>query len=342
MYTAIMSGTVKIGLIGAGLFGESHLQAYRAVRQANIAAVFDIDQDRARQRAKDFGIPRVCSSMEEICSLPELDAIDVVTPEDDHVAPVLQAFASGKHVFLEKPLATSVADCRRILDAANTSGRIFMVGHLLRFETKYGIIHDELTAGKLGDVVSMHARRNRPKTLLPRYGRTHPAIENSIHDIDLMLWYAKRPVTRVRGYGRQTAGPRHAETFWGVIEFGPDGPLGIVETIWLTPAEAGVPLDDAFSLVGSKAVARLQLHPSPLAFFRETGYDAPDLSYDPRVRNTAAGCLRDQLAHFCDCVTDNRQSDILDPMDAFRAVRVALALIESQSAGKDIELTGWE
>ena len=100
MYTAIMSGTVKIGLIGAGLFGESHVQAYRAVRQANIAAVFDIDQDRARQRAKDFGIPRVCSSMEEICSLPELDAIDVVTPEDDHVAPVLQAFASGKHVFL--------------------------------------------------------------------------------------------------------------------------------------------------------------------------------------------------------------------------------------------------
>ncbi|MCC6589875.1 MAG: Gfo/Idh/MocA family oxidoreductase [Bryobacterales bacterium] len=337
-----MPTSVNIGLVGAGLFGESHLQAYRAVRQANVAAVYDVDMDRARQRAKDFNIPRVCSSLDEICSLPEVDAIDVVTPEDDHVQPVLKALANGKHVFLEKPLATSIADCQTIIKAAKASGRTFMVGHLLRFETKYGIIQDELQAGKLGDIVSMHARRNRPKTLLPRYGRTHPAIENSIHDIDLMLWYAQRPVTRVRGYGRQTAGPKHAETFWGVIEFGNDGPLGIVETIWLTPLEAGVPLDDAFSLVGSKAVARLQLHPSPLAFFRETGYEAPDLSYDPRVRNSAMGCLRDQMAHFCDCVLENRQSDVLNPMDAFRAVRVALALMESQLSGKDVQLTDWE
>jgi predicted dehydrogenase len=333
---------LSLGLVGAGLFGESHLQAFRALRNVRVTAVFDTDSNRARQRAAEFNIPRVCSSLEEICSLADVDAIDIVTPEDQHVLPALLAFDNKKHVFLEKPLATSVADCRRILDAARAAGVIFMVGHLLRFETKYAMIRDELASGKLGQVVSMHARRNRPKSLLPRYGRTHPAMENSIHDIDLMLWYVNRSVTRVRGYGRRIEGPTHADTFWGVLEFGAGGPLGITETIWLTPPAAGIPLDDAFSLVASQGIARLQLYPPPLSFWRDSGYDSPDLAYDPRVRNSALGCLRDELAHFCDCVTENRPSDILDPQDAFRAVRVALALIESERSGQDVELTDWE
>ena len=337
-----MPASLSLGLVGAGLFGESHLQAFRALRHVRVSAVFDTDPERARQRAAEFNIPRVCTSVEELCSLPDIDAVDIVTPEDSHVEPALLAFANGKHVFLEKPLATSVDDCRRILAAAQAAKGLFMVGHLLRFETKYAMIRDEIAAGKLGSIVSMHARRNRPKSLLPRYGRTHPALENSIHDIDLMLWYANRPVTRVRGYGRRVEGPSHSDTFWGVLEFGDDGPLGITETIWLTPPAVGLPLDDAFSLTGSKAIARLQLHPASLSFWRESGYDAPDLAYDPRVRNSALGCLRDELAHFCDCILDNRPSDVLNPIDAFRAVRVALALIESERTGNDVLIEGWE
>src|SRR4051794_8324537 len=118
---------VRIGLIGCGLFGESHLQAFREVRQANIAAVFDTDTDRARHIAGTFRIPRICNSIEEICNLPELDAIDVVTPEETHVAPVLTAIAAGKHVFVEKPLATTMDDCSRLIDAASSARRYLMV-----------------------------------------------------------------------------------------------------------------------------------------------------------------------------------------------------------------------
>ena len=72
---------VRIGLIGCGLFGESHLQAFRAVRSAEIAAVFDTDTDRAQRIAQEFSIPQICHSVEEICKLSGLHAIDVVTPE---------------------------------------------------------------------------------------------------------------------------------------------------------------------------------------------------------------------------------------------------------------------
>lgn len=331
----------KVGLIGCGLFGESHLQAFNAVRSGEVAAVYDLDHNLAEQRARDFGISRVCRSLEEICSIDELDAIDVVTPEETHVEPVLQAFADGKHVFVEKPMATSLADCDRLIEAAARAGRWVMVGHLLRFEIKYGMLKDEVASGGVGKVISMHARRNRRKSLLPRYGRTHPAIENCIHDIDLMLWYLEERVVRVRGYGRNATGSKYDDTFWGVLEF-EGGAVGVVETIWLVPEKSGILLDDSFQMCGDRGVGNLRLVPEAISFWRDRGYDAPDFSYDPRVANSARGALREQMEYFCECVRDGVEPAMGRPIDARRAVHVALALIESAAAGKDVELRDWK
>src|SRR5947208_3656169 len=123
---------VRIGLVGCGNFGESHLQAFRAIPQADVAAVFDIDADRARRIAGQFGIAKVCGSLEELCSLPDLAAIDVVTTEQTHLAPVRTALAADKHVFVEKPLATDLADCSAMIEAASRANRFLMVGQILR------------------------------------------------------------------------------------------------------------------------------------------------------------------------------------------------------------------
>lgn len=156
---------VRIGLIGCGPCGESHLQSYRAVPRAEVAAVFDTKHSRARQIASQFGIPNVCESPEEICGRRDLAAIDVVTPEHAHNGTVRMALAAGKHLFVEN-----------------------------RFETKYAMLKDEIASGRLGKAVPMHARRNRPKSLLPLYDRSHPALENCAHDAVLMLWYTGRAV----------------------------------------------------------------------------------------------------------------------------------------------------
>jgi UDP-N-acetylglucosamine 3-dehydrogenase len=332
---------IRIGLVGCGGFGESHLQAFRAIPQAQVAALFDVDAARAAAMAQAFGVGRVCGSLEEICSGEELDAIDVVTPEETHLEPVLTALKRGKHVFVEKPLATDLSHCSQMIEAARAAGRFLMPGHLLRCEIKYAMLKDELASGRLGRVVSMHARRNRPKSLLPIYGRTHPALENCIHDIDLMLWYTGAPVRRVRGFGRRATGGRHPDTFWGFLEF-EGGAIGVVETIWLLPKGAGVGLDDAFQFIGSDGVANLQLYPGSLSFWREQGYDLPDVAYDPRVGGAARGALRDELAYFCDCIRENRAPEVVTAQDAGRAVRVVLALIESAEADRDVEISNWE
>lgn len=327
----------RIGLIGCGLFGESHLQAYRSVRQARITAVYDVDTARAVDMAKEYQIPRICASAEELCALPDLDAVDVVTPEPLHFAPVMDAFKHGKHVFVEKPLALDLAQCRQMIEESRAAKRILMVGHVLRFETKYAVLKDQIAAGSLGKIVSMHARRNRPKSLLPRYSRTHPALENSIHDIDLMLWYTQSRVRRVRGYGRSATKGRNHDTFWGVLEF-ESGALGVVETIWLIPPSAGVMLDDAMEVFGSSGAANLRLTPASLELWLEPGPQTPDVSYDPRVGTEARGALREELAYFSNCVLAEQAPTILQAEEAMAAVEVALALVESARLDKEIEI----
>jgi UDP-N-acetylglucosamine 3-dehydrogenase len=330
---------VRIGMVGCGLFGESHLQALRAVTGARVTALYDTDAAVARERAQTFGIGKVCTSLEELCAA-DLDAIDVVTPEQTHLEPVLKGLCAGKQVFVEKPMATVLEECDRMIEAAREAGRILMVGQILRFETKYAMLKDEVSAGGLGRIVSMHARRNRRKSLLPRYGRNHPAIENSIHDIDLMLWYTGGRIRRVRGYGRKATGSKHHDTFWGILEF-EGGAIGVVETIWLLPEAAGIPLDDSLQVIGDRGVANVSLVPANLTFWRENGYEAPDVAYDPRVGGAARGALRDELAYFCDCVRENRLPEIIKPEEAKNAVRVSLALIESGYQEKEIEIEGW-
>jgi predicted dehydrogenase len=324
--------TIRIGLVGCGSYGINHLEAFASIPGVKIAAAFDVDRTRAESAAGRFGIQRVCGSLEEICGMDELQAIDVVSTETAHYEPVLTAVAKGKHVFVEKPLATNLDECARMIDAARAAERVLMVGLMLRFETKYSLIKRELDSGRLGAVVSMHARRNRPKSLLPIYGRTHPALENSIHDVDLMLWYTGQAVVRVRGYGRKATGGKHDDTFWGVLEFA-DGAIGVIETIWLLPEAGGVQVDDAFQLIGTRGVANLELFPGPLCFWRENGSEVPDVSY--------TSVLRDELVYFCECVRTGRQPEIITAMEAMRAVRVALALIESARIGRDVEIEEW-
>src|SRR3569623_1317472 len=296
--------TVGIGIVGCGMFGESHLQAFRAVPGAEVRALFDLDRARAKKLAEEFGIATVCGSLEELCALEEIDAVDVVTAEAAHRQPVLAALSHGKHVFVEKPLATTLDDCCAMAEAARAAQRYLMVGHVLRFETRYAMLREQIAAGRLGTIVSLHARRNRLKEHVERYLRVHLALETAIHDIDFLLWCTQSPVKRVRGYARAAQGSK-TDTFWGVLEF-ESGAIGIVQTLWMLPEAAGVGLDDAVQVIGTAGVANLALVPGGLTFWTDRGYELPDVGYDPRVFGAARGALRDELAYFVECVAEER------------------------------------
>ena len=182
---------VKYGVIGLGWFGEKHLEALSAVPNIELHALCTRNPARLAEVAAKFGAKQTFTDYRAMLTDPELEAVSIVTMWDQHAAPAIAALEAGKHVFLEKPMASTVADCDAIVDAAHAATGNFMVGHICRFNPRYAAAKEAVAAGRIGKIISMYARRNLPAwvgaTVLDKIG---PIIGDCVHDTDLMFWFS--------------------------------------------------------------------------------------------------------------------------------------------------------
>lgn len=323
-------------MVGCGRFGESHLAAFSGISHAEVVAVTDCNQGRAQNLASRYGVPKVARNFHDLCALPEVEAVSVVTTEDQHLQPVLAALEKGKHVLVEKPMATKVEDAQMMLEVARKAGLILMPGHICRFETKFATVKEQLATGRLGRIVSIWARQNQPKGLAATYKRTHQALVCCVHEIDIILWYTGAKVKRVRGYEARVEEGSSPDLTWGILEFH-GGALGFVQTMWLLPDKAHV-LDDAMQVITTLGVANINMH-AGLSLWREEGQEVLDVSYEPRLRGSVFGALREELGYFTDCVIEGSQPTVVTAEEGVEAVRVAVAIMESAGFDREVQLT---
>lgn len=326
----------RVGIIGCGIFGESHLATFAGIPFAEVVAVADVNKERALKLASRYKIPYVSNDFRQLCSLPNLDAVGVVTPEDQHLEPVLAALKHGKHVLVEKPLATRLADAETMMEAARKSDLILMPGHILRFETKYATVKEQLEHGRIGRIVSIYAKRNRPKWQGAIYKRTPLVLETSIHDLDTMLWYTGSKVRSVYCSEGSIDPGQGADLSCAVLKF-QNGALGLLQTMWLLPDKTPF-LDDSMQVVTTSGVANIDVLHSGLSIWREDGAEIPDVSYEPRLRGTVFGALREELSYFALCVLEGRKPALVTAQDGMEALRVALALMESAETNREVHL----
>jgi predicted dehydrogenase len=319
------------------MFGELHLETYRAFPDVEVVAVADVREGRLREVAAKYQIPHTYVNAEELCARKDIEMVSVVTPEPLHLAPVLAAAQAGKHILLEKPIATNLADAERIIAAAEQAHVHLMVGHILRFENNYASLQREIQEGHLGKIVSLHARRNRPRKLYAIYSRAHAILENSIHDIDLCLWYTQDRVVNVRAFTRNIQGGENPDINWSFLEFA-GGAVACIETHWLIPDQAGIMTNDAMQLIGSKAVADIHLVPSALNLWKERGAESVNTTYDARFGGGLHGAIREEVGYFVDCVRRGEPPKVITPREACEALKVTLALIQSANEQRDVRL----
>ena len=328
---------LKIGVIGCGLFGKAIIEAWNGVPFVRIEAICDINSKTLAAAAKKYKIKKAFKNYQDLCKLPELDAVCVVTIEDQHRAPTIAALENGKHVFCEKPIATKVADAEAMIMKAEKTGLNLMIGHLLRFETRYAMAKEEIYSGKVGTITSISARRNRVKELYRLYQRQPLFIENCIHDIDMMLWYTKDKVKTVRGYMRQVLKGKNPNMCWGVAEFS-KGAIGTMETIWMIPEQSGIILDDQMQVIGNRGVLNIDIAPVGLNLWSNSGYRGFDVGYDSRFHGQANGALLSELHYFASCIAKGKKITINKPEEGLEALKVALALVKSAKTKKDVQV----
>jgi UDP-N-acetylglucosamine 3-dehydrogenase len=326
---------LRVGVVGLGAFGESHLRAYRGVPQVDVVAVASRSGGRAREVAGRYGVPQWHEGYQSLIDDPSIDAISVTTAETDHLAPTLGALAVGKHVLVEKPLAATLDDAVAMVEAARRSTAFLMPGHILRFEAKYAALKTAVAANQIGTIVSLSARRHRPRVLISSHRRVHPALVTAIHDVDVMLWLAGDRVKSVRAHHRLAQRMDDAHGLWALMKF-EGGAIAVLETAWMLPDGAGLGTDDAFTVIGSTGLARVQFDFPAMRVWTSAGAETPDVSYEPMLHGAVSGALRDELSAFATSALTGVKPTVVAPEDGLTALAVVLAAIES--AERDVEV----
>lgn len=148
---------LRVGVVGCGYWGSKHVRVLHALDSVDRVAVVDPNPERALQVARSFPSIESYRSLEE--ALPHLDAVIIATPPSTHRPLALQAIAAGRHVMVEKPLATTSEDARVMIDAAAAAGVVLMVGHTFEYHSAVWQLREMVRSKELGELYYLDTAR---------------------------------------------------------------------------------------------------------------------------------------------------------------------------------------
>jgi len=329
---------VKFAVIGLGWFGEKHCEVLSGIPQVELFSLCTRTESRLQELAKQFNVTHTYTDYNELLANEEIEAVNVVTMWDQHTGPALAALSAGKHVFVEKPMASTLADCEAIANAANATDKCFMVGHICRFNPRYAAAKQEVASGKIGKIVSMYARRNIPASVgASVLGKIGPIIGDGVHDTDLMLWYSGAKIETAYAQSLSVRGLRYPDIGWTMYRFN-TGAIGVCENIWFLPDTTSFQIDERMEIIGTEGSIHIHDTYPNFSVCDKDGWRSPDTTYWPMLHNLRAGALREELAYFTNCIMNGEKPSVITPVESMEAVRACLAAEKSAENGQVVQV----
>ena len=329
---------LRIGVIGLGWFGEIHCETIVGIPNLELVALCTRRPDRLSEQASKFGVTKTYTDYRDMLADTGIDAVSIVTMWDQHTDPAVDALKAGKHVFLEKPMASTVADCNKIMAAANASRGILQVGHICRFNPRYRMTKQAIDEGRIGKIVALQSRRNIPAawtpTILEKIG---PIVGDAIHDTDLMLWFTSDRV--VSAYSqtvsvRNLTFPDIGQTMYRFK----GGATATLETVWCMPEKTPFDIDERMSIIGTEGIIHVQDTFPNLGIVDGSRLHSPDTTYWPMFEGVRGGALRAEFEYFANCALMGIAPKIGRTEDAAAALEATLAAEESARTGNVVRI----
>jgi len=193
---------LKVGIIGAGgIATNAHAPSYEKIDNIEIVGVCDIIEERAQKLAKRLGAEFWCTDYKEIFNIPDLDAVDICTPNYLHSIIAVEALERGLNVLCEKPDAINTAEAEKMKNAADKSGKTLMVIRNNRFMNMSSYLKKYISDGKMGEIYAARCGWQRRRGIPGKGGwfttkaqsGGGPLIDLGVHMIDLSMWLMGNP-----------------------------------------------------------------------------------------------------------------------------------------------------
>ena len=347
---------VRIGIVGVGNIATLNVPGYLAHEQCDVVALCDPRPDVLERRAREWGIDRTYGDLDVLLADPEIDAVEILGPTPLHAEHVIAAARAGKHVSVQKPIANTVSDARRMVQAAGDAGVIFRVTEHACYYPPLRTARDLIRSGIIGDPTVVRIKTVVGRTESEFQANLDPAgyswrfndqspgghlFDDVMHKYAMALWLVDDHIRSVQAVVRH--GPLFFEAptvaLW---EYARHDLLGMMEVsyapdMFIRSDYYGA--DEFFEIQGTRGfvwVTRLcgNLHVDlpPLVLYDETGkrssFAELDASYDGSFRRAAGA--------FVDGVLAGETPD-LAPETGIEALQLAFAVYQASNEGRAVD-----
>jgi UDP-N-acetylglucosamine 3-dehydrogenase len=309
-----------VAVIGTGAWGKNHARVYKELPSTELIAVCDVNAERAKTMANQYGV-KAYSNSTQMLKDKNIEAVNVCTWSTHLAKEALKALNAGKHVLVEKPMATNTQQAEKLVKTAEENGLHLTVGFLMRFIPGLQRIRQSVESKKIGELVCATAKR--VSQWPERIGDVGVVKDTAIHDIDVMRFisnedpisvYAKMGSMRIKKF----------EDYAHIMLTYKDGKSAFIESNWLTPYKTR-----ALTVTGSDAIMRLDYITQDLWIEQQTETVQPRLPFQEP--------LKQELQHFADCIMEKKKP-LITGDDGVRALEIAQAAMQSSAKNRAIQL----
>ncbi|GIO14590.1 oxidoreductase [Cohnella xylanilytica] len=329
---------IKMGIVGAGTWGETHAFIYNDHPNAEFAAICDLNGERAKALAAKFGLPEsaVFTDHNEMLKKADIDAVAIVTPDFAHTRVAVDCADAGKHFIIEKPLTTSREEALEIVEAVERNGVRMMVDLHSRWSPLFALPKQSITGGEIGEPYSAYYRLNDIKwvatDLLPWAAKSSILWFLGYHSVDVLRWLFDDEVERVYSVSRsgvlKDLGVDTTDVYQTILEFRKGG-IATMENGWITPNSNPNVNDMKLNITGTKGMFNVDpTHSQMLERFTETKADRPDLLVRHFIHGKPKGFAYESIRHFVDQLITG-EPFLVTVEDAYNTTMVILAIMES-------------
>ncbi len=336
---------IRVGLIGAGFIGRNHFDQYAKLGdRARVTAICDADPKRRRGdwsegggniadtagRVQDLGDIKPYEHWQAALDDPDVDMVDITLPTFLHPEVTIAALKAGKHVLCEKPMALTVNDCNRMIDAAKKARRLLMIAQCIRFWPEYVWLKQAFDEGRYGKLRALSLRRQATTPdwtwqswSLDRKKSGGAILDLHVHDVDYALSLLGRPKSvSAHGYGRGS-GIDRVQSLW---RYGKDTVV-YLEGFWDMPPGFGFNM--GFTAVFEKAAVVWDMNSGkPLTVFSGGSPETPAMAPTDGYYG--------EIEYFISCIEKGEKPRITTPKESRDAVAIALAEERSIRSGKPV------